>query len=347
MPEEKILLSVIIPVYNAARELHECLLALLNSSPSGVEIMVVDDGSTDGTPVVAREMGVRVLQLEKNSGPAAARNHGARYANGEILFFVDADVVAAPGLVSRVYPIFQERPEIAAVFGSYDASPRARGLVSQFRNLLHHYVHQEGNPDAATFWAGCGAIRRSVFESVGGFDEKKFPRPSIEDIELGYRLRQAGHRILLDKAVQGTHLKKWTLWSVVRTDIQRRAVPWARLMLESKLAPDDLNIKTAQRISGVLVLLTCILCVLGIVWVESLWLASLTFLTVVFLNRDLYGFFLRQRGALFAAACVPLHFLYFLYSTVSYLFVWARFHLEIVVTRWVARALGNRRFFYE
>ena len=93
MPEDKISLSVIIPVYNAARDLCECLTALINSSCPGVEIMVVDDGSTDDTHVVAREMGVQVLRLEKNSGPAAARNHGARYANGEILFFVDADVV--------------------------------------------------------------------------------------------------------------------------------------------------------------------------------------------------------------------------------------------------------------
>ena len=347
MPEQRIPLSVIIPVYNAARELCECLTALMNSSCPGVEIMVVDDGSTDDTHVVAREMGVQVLRLEKNSGPAAARNHGARYANGEILFFVDADVVVAPGLINRVYPIFEERPEMAAVFGSYDAFPRAQGIVSQFRNLLHHYVHQEGNPEASTFWAGCGAIRRSVFECVGGFDEKRFPRPSIEDIELGYRLRQAGYRILLDKALQGTHLKKWTFWSVIRTDIQRRAIPWARLMLESKLTPNDLNIKTAQRISGALALLTCVFFLLSIVWVELLWLAGLTFLAVVFLNRDLYGFFLRQRGTLFAVACIPLHFLYFLYSTLSYLLVWAKFHLEFVVTRWLAKVLGNRRWFYE
>ena len=82
-------------------------------------------------------------------------------------------------------------------------APRLQGVVSQYRNLLHHFVHQHGNSEASTFWAGCGAIRRSVFEEMGGFDEQRFPTPSIEDIELGYRLRQAGHRILLDKACRG------------------------------------------------------------------------------------------------------------------------------------------------
>jgi GT2 family glycosyltransferase len=273
-------------------------------------------------------MGLQPLRLEKNSGPAAARTYGARHASGEILFFVDADVVITPGLLTRVVPIFEERPEIAAVFGSYDAFPRAKNVVSQFRNLLHHYVHQEGSSDASTFWAGCGAMRRAAFEAVGGFDEKRFPRPSIEDIELGYRLRQAGYRILLDKALQGTHLKEWTLGSVIRTDIQRRAIPWARLMLERKNLLNDLNVKTVQRVSGGLVILTCLFFFLAILRPELLAVSGLTALTVIFLNRRLYGFLLKRRGALFAGACIPLHFLYFLYSTLTYVFVWATFHLK-------------------
>ena len=58
-------------------------------------------------------------------------------------------------------------------------------MVSQYRNLLHHFVHQHGHAEASTFWAGCGAIRRAAFDAVGGFDAARFPRPSIEDIELG------------------------------------------------------------------------------------------------------------------------------------------------------------------
>ena len=84
-------------------------------------------------------------------------------------------------------------------------------MVSQYRNLLHHFVHQEGNPEASTFWAGCGAVRRAAFDAVAGYDEARFRRPSIEDIELGYRLRRAGYRIRLDRDLQCTHLKRWRL----------------------------------------------------------------------------------------------------------------------------------------
>jgi GT2 family glycosyltransferase len=267
-------------------------------------------------------MGAQVLRLTKRAGPAAARNYGARHARGDILFFVDADIVVAPGAVRRVAEAFEDNPGVAAVFGSYDDRPRAKGVVSRYRNLLHHFVHQTGNPEASTFWAGCGAIRRSVFEAIGGFNEQRFPRPSIEDIELGYRLREAGHRILLDKGLQGTHLKRWTLWSVIRTDILCRAVPWARLILESKRAPDDLNLRREQRLSIALVGLAFVFLPLAAFRIELLIASAVALLGVVALNRALFAFFFRQRGLLFACACVPLQLLYFLYSGLSFLYVW-------------------------
>lgn len=315
-------ISVIIPVYNGTRDLPECLSAVKAwAKNSDTEIIVVDDASTDETPAVAASMGVRVLRLEKNSGPAAARNFGAQHARGDVLFFVDADVVLAPGALDRAVRILDTHPELAAVFGSYDARPRAQGLVSQYRNLLHHFVHQQGNPEASIFWAGCGAIRREVFLAIGGFDAKRFPRPSIEDIELGVRLRRAGYRILLDREIQGTHLKRWKLGSVIWTDITCRAIPWSRLILDSRDAPNDLNLKRAQRVSVALVVLAAAVLPLALWRIDLLVLPLAAVLTVLVLNWDLFAFFWRQRGLRFAIACVPLHLLYFLYSGLSYLFV--------------------------
>jgi GT2 family glycosyltransferase len=327
MSSNAIHISIIVPVYNSRQELRECLSALIASSGPDCEIIVVDDSSSDGTPDVAAQMGVRVLRLAKNSGPSAARNYGVRHARGDILFFVDADVVVMPGAVIRVAKIFAEHPDIAAVFGSYDASPRARGLVSQYRNLLHHFVHQKGDPEASTFWAGCGAVRRTAFEEIGGFDEKRFPR-YIEDIELGYRLRRACHRIFLDKGLHGTHLKRWTLPSMIRTDIIGRAVPWARLILESKNAPHDLNLKPGQRLSVVLAGLATLFLVLALFRIELLGLSAAAFAGVIVLNRDLYGFFRRQRGLFFAVACVPLHILYYLYGGLTFLYVTLEFRIK-------------------
>ena len=319
-------ISIVVPVYNNSTDLSECVAALNASAFPDTEIIIVDDGSTDETASVAVTTGARVVNLTRNSGPAAARNHGARHARGEILFFVDADVVLAPDALSRIEKVFQEQPDLAAAFGSYDARPRASGVVSQYRNLLHHFVHQNGNPEATTFWAGCGAIRRSVFEQVGGFDEKRFSRPSIEDIELGYRLRVAGHRILLDKSLQGKHLKRWNLFSVIRTDLLHRAIPWSRLILENGKVPTDLNLNGGQKTSAALVALVVVLSTLSTFWPELLVPSALALLGVFFLNRKLYAFFFRQNGLLFALACIPLHMLYFLYSGLSYFYVWIGYH---------------------
>lgn len=342
-PDSHVQMSIIIPAYNNPQALRECLSALVRSLHPATEIIVVDDASTDDTPAVAAALGVRVLRHERNSGPAAARNYGGRQAQGDILFFVDADVILAPDAVSRVLQILAEHPEVAAVFGSYDASPRAQGVVSQYRNLLHHFVHQNSKPEASTFWAGCGAVRRSVFEALGGFDADRFRHPSIEDIELGYRLRQAGHRVLLDKALQGTHLKRWTFWSVLKTDIRYRGIPWARLILERKHAPDDLNLEHGQRVSGGLVMLAFLLLPLGMFRAELLTLPSALCLGVVAMNRRLYTFFYRQRGAGFAFVCIPLHLLYYLYSGLSYGFVWLEVQLrELALRRTKCLRRGRR-----
>jgi glycosyltransferase involved in cell wall biosynthesis len=324
-------ISVIIPVYNGAAYLNLCLQAVAASDYRSYECIVVNDGSTDGFEKIASEFSVQLLNFPEGPfGPAFARNRGAAIARGSILFFVDADVVLHPRALRLVAKVFQGQPDLAAVFGSYDARPKASGVISQYRNLLHYFVHQNGNPEASTFWAGCGAIRRSVFEKINGFDEKQFTRPSIEDIELGYRLREAGYRIFLDKQLQGTHLKGWKLSTLIRTDIVCRAIPWSRLILETKNLPDDLNLKLGQRVSFFLVALACGF-VLGSIVQPSLLLGSAAaLLAVAVINRRLYAFFIRQRGVRFALVCFGLHIIYYLYSGLSYVSVWLEYRLRRV-----------------
>jgi len=322
-------LSIIIPVHNGAAFLRACLDAIFASEYASYECIVVNDGSTDGSAAIAREFAARVLDLpEGPRGPAYARNRGAQAAHGAILMFVDADVVLAAGALERVANAFRERSGVAALFGSYDAQPAAPGAISQYRNLLHHFVHQNGNPEASTFWAGCGAIRRSVFAANRGFDEVQFLRPSIEDIELGYRLRAAGYRIRLDKGLQGTHLKQWNLYSLIYTDVVCRALPWSRLIIETKNLPDDLNLKMNQRASFILAALACVFLLLSVIYPPSIVLSAAALLGVVALNRKLYRFFYRSRGARFAAACIALQVLYYLYSGLSYLYAWVEFQLR-------------------
>jgi hypothetical protein len=310
--------SLIVPVHNRPDDLRRCLAALVEQRNVPFEIIVVDDGSTDDTAAVASSFKANVLRLARRYGAAVARNHGARSARGEILLFVDSDVIVSPDTAARAHAALSTRREYDAVFGSYDDAPSANGTVSRFRNLLHHYTHQIGDAEAVTFWAGCGAIRKQVFEELGGFDRAW---ESIEDIELGVRLRARGGRVLLDHAMQVTHTKRWTLPSMLRTDLIGRALPWSRLILVRGSMPDALNVRAAQRASVALAGLVLAGSGLAAWHVSWLAVAAVAFAAIAWLNRDFYAFLARRHGAAAAVTGVPLHFLYFLTAGLG--FAWA------------------------
>jgi glycosyltransferase involved in cell wall biosynthesis len=248
-------ISVIVPVFNDLPMLARCLTAVFASRCRPREVIVVDDGSSENVREVADRFDVRLIRTSAGPrGPAHARNMGAAEAAGDILLFVDADVLIQPDTIEKFADLFAARSEVAAAFGSYDDEPATPDFVSQFKNLMHHFVHQQAKGDAETFWSGCGAVRRARFLAAGGFDDKRYAKPSIEDIELGYRLRAAGHRIVLDKSIQVKHLKRWTLRNLVRTDIFDRGVPWTTLILERRQLPNDLNLHVLQRLSAMLAL---------------------------------------------------------------------------------------------
>ena len=323
MTSKSSFVSVIVPVYNGSKFLHSCLDALFASDYSEFEVIVVDDGSTDDSAEISRSKGAIVIPSERRqSGPAAARNLAAKKAKGDILLFVDADVVVKTDTITKVANRFTEGPEISALFGSYDDEPGEQNFLSQYKNLQHHFVHQNSNPEASTFWAGLGAVRRDVYLSVGGFDCERFAIPSIEDIELGVRLRAAGHRILLDRNIQAKHLKKWEIVSLIKTDIFCRAVPWSKLILTSQGMINDMNLKTADRLSTGLVALSLLIFPF-IFWKPFLAVfLGLFLLTILFLNWKIFRFFGEKKGILFAAFAFPWLFLYFFYSGITFVFCW-------------------------
>ncbi len=233
-------LSVIVPVRDGGAAFQRCLAALAAARRPDHELIVVDDGSRDESRAWAAAAGARVLTTPRpGSGPAAARNLGAAQAAGALLFFCDADVEIRPETLTHVVTALAADPGLAALFGSYDDAPGDPGFISQYKNLMHHYVHQHAREQASTFWSGCGAIRRAAFVRCGGFSAR-YGFPSIEDIELGVRLTSAGERVRLDKTLQVKHLKRWTLAGLLRSDILARGVPWTRLILRQGRAPNDL-----------------------------------------------------------------------------------------------------------
>src|SRR4051812_23663597 len=327
-------LSVVIPVHNGGRDFEHCLRRLRDSLQAGDELIVVDDGSTDGSAALAESYGAVVVRHATALGPASARNTGARAAKFPLIFFLDADVAVHPETIGRVVGRFEADPGLTALFGSYDDRPTAPGLVSQFRNLLHHFVHQQGSfaeeaRPARTFWTGCGAIRRQAFLDFGGFDPRLYRRPAIEDIELGYRLTRAGCRIALVRDIQATHMKRWTLPGVVRTDIFQRGVPWSLLMKRSHVAETDLNVRRDQKVSVVAAGLVS-LALLGSAWLPGLLAVAPAGLgLIVALNADFYRFLVRRRGWGFTVAAVPLHYVYFCCCGVSVVIALTLWHLAL------------------
>lgn len=304
-------ISVIIPVYASGPQpvdfLRNALRDLKRSSFQDFEILVADDASPAGDAVraVVIEEGAQLVRLEQRSGPAAVRNAAANKAAGEVLVFMDADTSAHMDTLERFAQEFHKNSGLDAMVGSYDQRPTAPGVVSRFRNLLHSFVHHRANRQASTFWAGCGAVRRDRFRKMGGFDES-FQRPSIEDVEFGLRLRQAGGSIELDPKIQVVHHKTWTFSSMVRTDLFARAIPWAALLRAYPL-PFDLNFKPGDRISGALAAATPILTVVALLH-RGIWsLGPLVALALIaLLNWPLLRFLARAGGWGEALRCFPL-----------------------------------------
>lgn len=312
--------SVIMPTTSWQEPFETCarrVLNLIDASAIPAELIVVHDGRMTKPPGWLRRSDVRVVGTRAVGGPAAARNKAAHSARGRILFFVDADVELATDAIERVHATLSADDGPVATFGSYDDLPAAPGTVSQFRNLLHHHTHTSHPGRAGTFWAGCGAVRAAYFHDIDGFDEG-FRCPSVEDIELGMRLEAGGGRIVLDPLLQGKHHKRWTLRSMVVTDITCRAVPWTNLIVKSGRLPASLNIDWKNRISGVLAVSSLVAAGCAAVGLAGLPAALACLAGIVALNLDFYLLCVRQRGLGFGLVSCLLHWLFFVYSSLAF-----------------------------
>jgi len=312
--------SVIIPVYNGGDKFRLCLDSLKKCDPPPLEVIVVADGRSDGSWRLAKEKGCKTVVLDETGGPGRARNIGAESARGDILLFLDADVLVQKDIVEHIRELFVQSGDLDAIIGSYDNNPTEKNFISQYRNLLHHFIHQTAREDASTFWGACGAIKRVVFLQEGGFDER-YKTPSIEDIDLGYRLKEKGCTILLRKQLQVTHMKRWDFISMLKTDIFSRSIPWARLLLKKNGIINDLNLSLSARLSTAVVFF---LLLSPLTWAISPYSSIFMvccFALLLTLNRNFYTLLWQRHGSIFMFKALPLHWLYFFYSCLSFLYV--------------------------
>jgi GT2 family glycosyltransferase len=326
-------LSIIVPFHRNLPHLERCLKAL-SPLPPDAELLIAADAPVDDCSALALRYGAQVVDVPGPSGPAVARNRAAEAATGNVLLFVDADVVVARDTLPLVVSIFEDEPATAAVFGAYDETPADPGFISQYKNLAHSFIHQSSSTVAQTFWAGFGAVRRTAFVAVGGFDER-FARPCVEDIDLGYRLTGAGYRVVLDPSLRACHLKRWTLASMIRSDILDRGIPWTQLILRFGRFGSDLNLKSTYRACVVLSYLILLLAGLALADWRFLLPVPALLAGLALLSPRYYRYFYRQRGWWFAMRVFPLHFVYHLYNGLSFA-AGTALHLS---SRWAGIAL--------
>lgn len=223
------MISVIIPCYNAWSTLTKLLESIYNSSFSDLEVIVVDDCSTVKDLGLVKKYPIHFLRLKKRSGPAIARNRGAAMASGEILFFLDADVMVERETLSYIDRRYREDPSLPCLVGIYASEPANPSFFANYKALLTTCWFQ-GLSEYNSFETACGSIRKSVFQELGGFDES-FKGADVEDYEFGYRLRQK-YKLSMDTHLQVRH--HFPTFGTNARNFFKRSFLWTKLYFKKK-----------------------------------------------------------------------------------------------------------------
>jgi GT2 family glycosyltransferase len=191
VPTSVMSVSIIIPTFNGASRIGNCLDAIAQQTAGrDAEILVVDDGSTDNTvDVVARYPEVRLLQ-QSNAGPATARNRGAQAARGTTILFTDDDCVPMPEWLAAMIAPFED-PGVIGVKGVYRT--RQKSLVARFVQVEYEdkYRRMASLPRIDFIDTYSAGFRRDRFLEMNGYDTS-FPVACAEDVELSYRMSARG-----------------------------------------------------------------------------------------------------------------------------------------------------------
>ncbi|MFA5146470.1 MAG: glycosyltransferase [Candidatus Omnitrophota bacterium] len=205
-------ISVIIAAYNAENTIREAALSVLDSDlDKEFEVIVVDDGSADGTAEKIKDLGVRVIRQE-NKGAAAARNAGAKAALGGLLVFIDSDVVFFKDTLRKIYGHLT-RDDVDYVTGIYSVRPLNDGWAQRYRAIADHSYYydliftaeqKKGPIRQVIIGGGIEGIKRKVFEKVGGFDEK-IKGADVEQDKLALVLVKGGYNMIADADIVTRH----------------------------------------------------------------------------------------------------------------------------------------------
>jgi glycosyltransferase involved in cell wall biosynthesis len=234
-------LSVVIPVRNDLDNLRKCIDYIMTSDKKPYEIIVVDDASDHELKKYLVDKNVTVVRLNKQGGPARARNIGVKDAEGDIILFIDSDVFVKKDTIDNIFNEFKKGEE--AVVGVFDDYRRYKTFFGDYKNLWMKYSYEAISERAALFYTSLAAIKKDIFIKIGGFNEN-YDKPSTEDTAYGNILWNNGIKPLINPKIKAVHNKEYSLYDVLKTDFYR-----ASDLLKMKLRKDMGELQEGNRTS--------------------------------------------------------------------------------------------------
>ena len=315
MNQENILpkISIIIPVFNGSSAIKKCLNYIYASEFKEFEVILVDDCSSDDTLGVASNYPCRILKNEINKGPAFSRNKGVDAAKGELILFVDADVLIPPDLMKKISFFFDGHKDISILQCRYEDSPHYKNLFSQYKHYIFSFRGlMDSNAYVNYVHTACVAMKKNIFQKVQ-FNENL---RRLEDIDFGLRCAQNGYLIYVDSELKVIHKKKYDLFSFSKYQFNSaRRIMIQNLMIKNKNISNKLDSKKQPLYKKLWYLRTILgfLFVLNLIWlVFQQGFIQWTFLLCIIIFSFLVEY--RFRLYLFQVAPVSISFWsFFLY----------------------------------
>lgn len=305
-------LSIIIPAYKAASKL-PCLLDSIfaTSGLDNYEVIVVDDQSPDDTARVVKNYGrsIRYILLKRNSGPAKARNIGARKAKGKVLLFLDSDVICYADTILRVTRAFFKDKDLTALTGVWTRPRSNKQFFPNYKALRDwsYWINERSRKGYYyLFSTRIAAIKKDVFLRLGGFNEA-YRGADIEDIEFTYKIASR-YAILFDEKIRVRH--EFEEFGPIAKKYFRRSFFWSQLFAQRKKF-DPVAMTASEAITGMSAVLVAPLAILGFFVNELLLLIPILFLINLWGGRKFLIYVYQMENLLFAVKSFFTSFILF------------------------------------
>ena len=300
------MISIVIPTYNSEKFMPNLLDSVFNNGIEDMEVIIVDDRSNDDTVKIAKSYPVRVIELEKNEGPAKARNIGVRAAKGDIIFFLDSDVIVLDGTIKEVKDYFGRNPSANCVIGICSTEPLNNGFVPKYMAMFE-YIHLIRTKDnkVSVFAPRCGAVRKDFFEKIGGYNET-YRGADVEDFEFARRVNKVDC-IILNTRMMVIH--EFATFKQAARNYFKRAVMWVHLFLREKKLDNAGPTAPGNGIAAICAFFSF----MGLFFIPFIDMAKYIFISllIVFLlaNIKWWDFMRKEAGFLFAVRALFLNYI--------------------------------------